>query len=1322
MKQSVRNLRLAALLMALFGLLALSSSMLYSQTATTGVVLGTVTDPTGAVVSGATVTLVQSGTNYTLTATTDKGGRYIFPSVAPAEYTLTITAKGFRKTTVNKLDIDVAKSATVDQVLTVGTASEVVEVTASGMNELQTTDASVGEVLSGTELNRLPVQGRSAAQLIFYQPGVSPDIDMGDEGGGQIAGARSDQATFTIDGGDATSDLEGSNNYNSPSQDSSALSPVVPVPQDSIDEFRVSTNGQNAQFGSSSGGEIAFITKSGTNSFHGSVYEYHSDDGLDANGWTDNFDNVPKPPSVDNRFGAGVGGPIIKNKLFFYGFYEGRRFHDQTIIDRLVATPSFKDGEIGWTNASGATVLENFNPANGPLSTNCPTSNGYSGACDPRDIGMSAASIAQLALLPTGNNPAEGDGINTIGLTAPAKTPISVDTSKFKLNYTVNNKWSAFGSWQYSSTARTGSEQISLLTGAPTSVSGDPYFSNFFTFQVQGQLSPTFLSVTHGSFLKNWWGWTRQSPSPLINPDLSTYAIQMAGEGTGASSGFGGTGKLISDPININTQQARARVWDGHDWYIAQDFTKVLGAHTFQFGGDGRVWHDYHIRTDQVLGGLTTGPIAYVQTGTLAEGTENVTVGPNFEPVGLSPGAAPFWDGYYASLMGMEDHSAQVEVRNGAFQPYPLGTDTAAHVTLPAFNLYFQDVWKAKRNLTITAGLNWGVTLVPHEQNNLESVLVYADSNNPVNAIQYLDSRGAALESGNLYNPTFGISPVGSLQQPFKNSMRQAFWKNIGPRVAVAWQVKPNTVIRGGYSLVFDRSSAVTSVLSGLLAGGLADVLTCSGPTFTGPAGSPAACLGSGVPTTPVNAYRVGVDGPGALLPAPVADPIPLVPAGFSLTRSYGADAYYTPGYAHALDFTVQRTLPHNMLLEVGYIGRFSRNLTNDEELNSPDLKELDPASGQRYATAFDAVSNAFVSGTTAPNQPFFEDLGNPAVCTPNGTPGPSGTSCTGFAQFLFNNFIQAPGNIWFLDAYMNLFGGFSGVGTTNTQVELLQQVTHGGWSNYNAGILTLRSPLTHGLQYQFNWTYSKAIGNQGINQQYIYSNNDPYDYNIDYGAEAFDHKYTITGLWYYELPFGKGKTFNTSSGVLDRIIGGWSYSGIFNFFTGSPQCAENEDGTYGSLANINAPCTYATSSLPSWSKNFSNGEENVFANPTAVLTNVCGWNGTQCTTYPQVSAALAPGFHNSVDQMRTFAFWNFDMSLGKKIPITEGIGLSFSADAFNIFNHVIFQNPALTNDGMDISNPGEFGVITQQFAAGIQSQNFGLGARVLQLGLRLDF
>ena len=434
------DLRIWRTLLSTFALFSWlwSAALLYSQTATSGAVVGNVTDQSGAVVQGATITLVETDTNLSQTATTGSGGGFFFPSVPPGQYTLTISAKGFRKTSVNRLTVEVDKSVTVNQTLELGASTEVVEVVASGMNELQTEDSSVGEVLSGTELNRLPVAGRSAAQLVFYQPAVAPDVGGGDTMGGQIAGARSDQVTFTVDGGDATSDMEGSNSYAGPSREPTAISPVVPIPQDAVDEFRVATNNQNSSFGISSGGEISVVTKSGTNAFHGNLYEYHEDDGLDANGWTNDHYGIQKPPFVDNRFGVGVGGPIIRNKFFFYGFYEGRRFHDQTLIDRIVPTALLRSGVIQWADATGTVHAENFNPANGALANDCGATG--KGACDPRGLGASPSVLAQMALLPTGNNPNEGDGINTIGYDEPAATPISTSVAKLKLNYTINSK------------------------------------------------------------------------------------------------------------------------------------------------------------------------------------------------------------------------------------------------------------------------------------------------------------------------------------------------------------------------------------------------------------------------------------------------------------------------------------------------------------------------------------------------------------------------------------------------------------------------------------------------------------------------------------------------------------------------------------------------------------------------------------------------------------------------------------------------------------------------------------------------------------------
>jgi len=1312
MKQGVRNFRALVAVLALFSLLMIVPSVMYAQSATTGAITGTVTDSTGAVVKGAILTLTHAATGSVQKATSDSGGRFEFPAVNPGEYTLKAEAKGFRTGVTNGLLVEVDKSVSAPLKLEVGASSEVVEVTASSMTEVQTQDASVGEVLSGTELNRLPVNGRSAAQLIFLQPGVSPDVGTGDTTGGQIAGARSEQITFTIDGGDGTSDLEGSNNYNAPDKESSAVSAVVPTPQDSVEEFRVATNNANSTFGESSGGQVSMLTNAGTNAIHGKAYEYHQDNGLAASGWDNNHTDpiTPKPVVVDNRFGAGLGGAIIKDKLFYYGFYEGRRFHQSASFNKLVPSDNLRNGIIEFNG-----VQYNFNPALGPLTTAC------GGPCDPRNLGLSPAVQAQLALLPHGNDLSEGDGVNSVGYDFTVPTPVSTEVGKLKLNYNLNSKWSAFGTWQYSSTARTGTEQISI-EGTPSSVASDPYFANFLTFQIQGQITPTFLSVTHGSFLKNWWGWTRQTPAPFVTGANGTdAAMQISGEDQGLSTDYSAGGKLFSDPVNINTQQARPRVWDGHDWYVAQNFTKIRGSHQFQFGGEGRVWHDYHFRTDDVLGGLTTAP-EYNVGDTLEAENSYATVGSAYVPAALTPGQANFWAGYYASILGIVDHSSQVETRNGSFAANPLGTATIAHTSLPLFNAYFNDVWKARRNLTITMGLDWGVTLAPHEAQGLQSVVVYADSNTPVNMRQFLRSRGAALESGGNYNPNLGISPVNSLSSPFNGIMRPSDWKSIGPRFAVAWEVKPGLVVRGGYSLIFDRTSAVTSVLSGLLAGGLADVDRCGGPTFNG--SGTATCSQSA--TTPLTAYRVGPtsggwDGGSVPVPAGTNLSIPFVPqASNQLFASFGADPNLTPGYAHAIDVTVQKALRDKYFLEVGYIGRFSRNLANDEQINAPDYRQKDPASGQTYAQADDALQAGVLAGAASVNpQPFFENLGNAATCNnynaalfgapavPIGTPG----ACTS-AAFNTMGFIGGPGDLGYDDFYLNGAGIGQSVFNTPTSYNGVfedAQVTDGGFSNYNAMIVTLRKAMSRGLQFQFNYTWSHAIGNQGTNQQYIYSSNSPYNYAVDRSSEGFDHRQTITAAWYYELPFGKGKIFDTNNGALDRIVGGWNFSGIFNFWTGAPDCVTNGDGNYGSF--FESQCAIAPSGFPSFNRHNGvtgtvagqplAGTINAFANPGAVYASLL---------FPQLSV----NDRIPHDELHAFPFYNFDMSLGKKIPITERVSTVLTVDAFNVFNHVVLNIPA----SMDLNNPSSFGVLNSQFAPGISPT----GARVLQLGARVEF
>jgi len=1287
---------------AVGALLVAAPATTWAQSTTSGAVTGTVADPSGAAISSAQVTLTQPATGATQTTACDAAGRYTFPNVAPGLYVLTTTAPSFRKTVVSNIDVEVTKTRIVNVKMQLGQVSQTVEVTASSMTDLQTSNASVGEVVSGQELNRLPVIGRDAQQLIFLQPAVAPSSDIapglsgmgtagsgGDVSGGQIAGARTEQAIFTVDGGYASSDMEGSNSYISPNVSpgytDSTLSAVVPTPQDSVQEFRVATNNLSANLTGSSGGQIAILTKSGTNSFHGSAYEYYDGDALQANSWGNNHYGVAKAHSADNRFGGDVGGPIKKDKLFFFGFYEGRRFHEASTGESVVPLPSLQQGIITFPNTSGGVSTYNLNPANGPLANNC-----GAGACDPRGIGVSPVVMSQLALLPTGTDMSFGDGYNTAGVIYNIPTPIITDVAKYKLDYNISSKWSGFATWSYGRTTRKTLDQVDLV-GTPSAGSGTPYWSNFLTFQVQGVLSPNFTSVTHGSFLRNFWQWQRTPPTPQISG--TDAALQIAGEGTGRA--FASSSKLISDPVNINTQQGRSRFWDAHDWYIAQDFTFVHNSHTFQFGGAGFIFDDYHLRTDDVLGGLTTGPIYYVGAKPQSQDSY-VKITGDYTPTDLNPDYASRWDGLYASLLGIVDHSAQVGVRDGNFQPSPLGTPLFDKVRSPAFETYFQDVWKATPNLTLTLGVDWGVQLSPTEQSGKEVVTTYAASGAPVNIQQYFQQRKQSLGAGCVpdgwtpsgggpnpypvcYNPDFSLTPVGSLTGPLHGKMIVAPWTDWGPRVAVAWQVpwenrlfgNHATVIRAGYSLMWDRTTTVATVLNSLLTGGLADVSACKGP-ITGSGGGVVACASTA--SNPTDAFRIGVDGSSVPIPAPTAKPIPYVPTSpFGLILTVPLDPYKTPAYSHVVDFTVQRALPHQMILELGYIGRFSRNLTQAQGFNAPYYAWKDPVSGQTLGQAFDALANQLRAGQTVTPQPFFEN-----IVGAGGTALVAGDDPVDIANSDLQDFTLGELNFDipnFVD---------------NMQVLEPNPTTDGGSSDYNAMFLSIRKAFSNGLTFQGDWTWAHNISTLGTGQQYLYSSNSPFNIGLDRASDYSDHRHVVHFFGMYDLPFGKGGQFSTGNDLMDRVIGGWHISGIFTAFTGAPLCASTDFGNYGSF--FTASCMYGNIPTLHVHGRSGSGTPNAFSDPAGVLAGL---------QFP-VTGSRVPW-----DSVRAWPYWNVDFSVGKNLLVTERVKASLTVDAANVFNHPILSNPAI-----DVYSGASFGETNSQ----------GNLPRSMQLGLRVDF
>lgn len=1272
--------------------LVVSPSFLPAQTATSGLVSGTVTDPSGAVIAGASITLEQLGTNARTNALSDAAGRYVFPAVHPSDYSVTFTAAGFKKTVIRLLHVEVQKGYSLNTVLEVGAASSTIEVTDAYMAELQTTSSTVGAVLGGVALESLPAFTRSASALMYYQPAVLPS--------GQISGARDEQVTFSLDGGDATSDLEGSNSYAGPPGEP-GLSPVMPVPIESTQEFQVATTNPNATFGRSSGGQVSLLTKRGTNALHGSAYEYHNDDALNANGWTNNHSGLAKPHSVDNRFGFTLGGPLLKDKLWFFGNYEGRRFHDATTFSFVVPTPTLRAGILRFNDAGGNIVQYPLQPGN--ITTAC------GGApCDPRGIGLSPVIKDQLALYPTGNFAGLGDGLNTTGFLFNAPTPVIQNLAVLRLDYKFSDKWSTFVTYHYSNTSRVSTSQISMLS-TPGSVSTDPIKPQYYTFQVTGQVSQNLTSVTHGSFLHDWWGWNRLAPNPLVAGTKT--ALVLAGEGSGNSNA---TSKLLADPINMATQAARSRIFNGKKWYLAEDLSWLHGNHLFQFGGSWYTNHDYFVKTDNFAGGLASGPLLYVQSTGNGSGVYQ-SVNSTYEPTKcggavttncLKSSDVLRWNELYSTVLGLVDRSSQVITRDGNFQPYPLGTGAYANATIGTLASYFQDVWRIRPSLTFTLGVNWSAQPTPKERDGKYDVLVYANSNTPVDYFGYFANRAASLNNGVLpgqaFNPLFGATPVNNLTGDFKGNIRVTNWHQFAPRAAVAWHVPfdnwifgdKKTVIRGGYGLAYDRLSDISYVSLALTTGGLLDANPCGGPVLQG-----GSVVCTNAATNPTNAFRIGVDGNNVPVPAATSQPIPYVPSGtaanpFGLFVVSGLDPYATPGHSHSIDLTVQRELPGRMVLEFGYIGRISRNLPQNIAYNAADYLMKDATSGQTYAQAFDGVAQALRTGAAVPVMAFFENQIGTASCTVKGF-----TSCSAMvAKQDPTDLINGSLNLFSL----NEFNRVTPVPVDNIQSFQAYGITDHGFSTYHAGFVSLNKSLGKGLQFQANWTWSHAIGNQGVDQQSGSSANSPYNLNLDKASESFDRRHVINIWWYYELPFGGG--MHNASNLRDRIIGGWSASGIYTFATGTP-LRISANGDYGAWES-NGTAAICSTSLNGIEAQHSgvvgssgiattgNTGLNIFANPVAVY---------QSCSRPLLSV------NNRIpsDQVRALSRWNVDFSLGKNIPINERVKLNVSAEFLNMFNLVNFANPTLS-----LNSASSFGVFSRQ----------GNNPRQILLGLKLRF
>jgi hypothetical protein len=1330
-----------------FGLLAICLGLLivfsavpaWAQSAT-GSISGIVTDPSGAAIVNASVKLIQAETNSSQTSATNETGRYSFISVQPGVYALTVTHPGFTQAKMQGQKVEVGTALTLNLTLEVGATSTVVEVKASAGAELQTLNATIGTTISGDSLQLLPNLGRDASTLSVLQVGVTL--------AGNVAGAQTDQNGFQLDGGNNSDDMAGTNTTYTPGNGFAGAAAtggtptgVMPTPVESIEEFKIGTSNQTAEFNNAAGSQISMVTKRGTNAYHGAIYEYYFGANVGAaNLWRNNhvlFNGAATPlPAVHrNRYGIAVGGPLtprfLGGKTYFFYNYEASRFPNGINWERGSPSALLRAGVVVLPNAQNVNTAFNLNPF--PVTVNGTTYQPATcggQACDPRGLGINPITQKLWNLMPLPNDSSFTissatagllDGTNAGGYLGNLALPQTANFMVGRIDHDFGDKWKLMTSYRFynfNQFVNTQTDIGGLLGGKQgqyISTASRPQKPFFWVAGLTTQISPNTTNDFHFSYLRNVWQWYTKSGPPQL-AGLGG-AVELGGESF--------QGSLI--PYNVNAQQVRQRYWDGHDYFLSDTISMLKGNHLFQFGGTYQRVYDQHWRDDNGIS-TDTSPTYLVDGNNISNSAYKL-------PDGANPG---YTIGNYAQMynqiFGIVTQTQVVYTRSGQnLQLNPLGVSAFDQSVIPTYDVHFSDTWHVRPSLTVTYGLGYGLAMPPYEVNGKQVSMVDA-AGNMLDVKSYLLNKQSAALQGQVYNPQIGFATIKNINGGQRKYPFDPFYGGFSPRAAVAWSPsfdggilgkligRNQTVIRGGFARIYGRLNGVDLMLVPLLGPGLLQTVFCVSPLTNG------TCAQVGG-ATPATAFRIGVDGNSPTLPTSTPTlPQPYYPGVvqngvLSLAAGSGSqlDPKMRPNHSNEFTFSIQRSLSSKMSLEVGYIGRTIAN--EFQEINFDAVPWMTTLNGQSYAQAWASVFNQICPGAgptcaassiTPTAQPFFEAaMGGPnspycagsASCTAAVVKNEGANIRTTKAYTTWLDLSRANG--WTLGRALQAQAG-TGQALTGA-FDFINSLGHG---NYNAAFFSFTARDFHGLTARSNFTFGRSLGTGSVTQaSSSITVPNPYDFNRfgTYGVQPFDVKVTYSLLMLYQPPF-----FKSQKGILGHALGGWTIAPLFTARSGRPQqvvvgssneafgqgqganyegAAGNGPFTGGNSAQYNVPVggtcagTSGTTGL------------NMFANPCAI------YNEFRRPVLGQDNGS--GGF-----AIRGFPFWNLDATISKDFRVTERIGATLSFQFVNILNHFVPNDPTTS-----IDSAASWGVVSDQYTTPNGAQ-----ARQIEFGLRIRF
>ena len=1080
---------------------------------TTSRITGTITDSSGAAVSGATVTLTNEGTNVSITSETSDSGTYTFDLIQVGSYQVAVEKQGFKKFVSNKNVVNVNQPATVNVALEIGDVSAIV-IVESAVEEVQTsTSGNIGSTVEQRTLESLPIvgtRGRNPLSLLEFQPGVVTGANTG--GGVHVNGSRDRAFNFTLDGIDINESSAGGSNF----------TPLRPNP-DSLQEFQIVTSNATAELGRSSGAQVTLVTRSGTNRFTGNVFEYYQTPDFNANEYNNNTLGIRRGQFVQHIFGGSVGGPIIKDKFFFFTNLQLLRASESRLVQRTVYTQAARNGIFRFVqggrnlpslvDSSGNTQLANCSAT---VTTNCIAT--YNVATNPSGTTIDPRLQTIINSTPLPNDFGVGDGLNTAGFNFVAPSNEKQYDFVMKFDYKIADNNQLYVRYAKGSQSTFGD----FGNGGARAFPNTPDLVNTFrkpeNLAINNRWSPTATITNEFIFGISRFSFSFDTPEPDPNYNFVFNTITTPG-------------------LNFSYNARKFRTYQFVD-NVTLDFSPhvIKTGVNFRFG---RATDDRSNVGGTVVGGTACGSgfgiqIEPVATICSTSGNNNFT--PFNLPL-LNTGTAPginsndltTLQNQINNLLGRVGNYSQAFIARPDGSGFePAGTRYTFITKYPEYDFYVQDTWKARQNLTFDLGLRWEFKLAPK-----------SDSLPILRPDQPLTAGGAATN-----NLKYVEGKI------FEND-----YNNLSPSVGIAWDPfkSGKTSVRANYRLSYDRFP--TQIFSSSI--------------FQNTPGNNTGAVATG------GLLRNLPSLTPSLTPAALRQPPAFSTAALTVVDP---DLQFPENHQWFVGF--QREIGFNNVLEINYIGRRGTHLFGGYNANQVNINAS--GFGETFLEAFNRVR-----ANPAYNSPLINALYTGSAANNAGTATFRSTNTTNISQGAVAsaaltaaqrtvNGVQmiatTIGNPFFFQKYPQFSGGLNVLESNDI-------------SRYNGLELIVKRRISNGIGYQIGYTYSLSKDTRSFDPTFSpittgtaqAASSTPFDVNnrsLNYAWSDFDRRHVLQGTYVAELPFGRGRAFGSDMPkILDYIVGGWQLSGTLILASGRPFTAFSGVNTFSNVVSSTLNC-----------------------------------------------------------------------------------------------------------------------------------------------------